>query len=120
MVLLPDLPFYFIGYSGGIALATCGIHLSKRCFGGGALGGDQFPKDLGKGVSWKEPLALYYNLSDKVYQANAPTVISELQEKEVVRCYRKLSGTHDLHDYLRNESFNGLIRRAGRLFAGLI
>jgi hypothetical protein len=119
MVLLPDLPFYFIGYSGGIALATCGIHLSKRCFGGGALGGDQFPKDLEKGVSWKEPLALYYNLSDKVYQANA-TVISELQEKEVVRCYRKLSGTHDLHDYLINESFNGLMRRAGRLFAGLI
>ena len=83
------------------------------------MGGDQFPKDLEKGVSWKEPLALYYNLSDKVYQANA-SVISELEEKGVVRCYRKLSGTHDLHDYLRNESFNGLIRRAGRLFAGLI
>jgi hypothetical protein len=119
MLLLPNLPFYFIGYSGGIALATCGIHLSESCFGGGALGGDQFPKDLEKGIYWKEPLALYYNLSDKVYQANA-SVISQLQEREVVRCYRKLPGTHDLHDYLINESFNGLIRRAGRLFAGRI
>ena len=42
MLLLPDLPFYFIGYSGGIALATCGIHLSESCFGGGALGGINF------------------------------------------------------------------------------
>lgn len=115
MSLLPDLPFYFIGYSGGIALATCGMHLSERCFGGGALGGDQIPKDLEIGVSWEEPLTLYYNLSDKVCQNNV-AVINELQENEVVRCYQKLPGTHDLQDYLINESFSGQIRRAGRLF----
>jgi hypothetical protein len=116
MPLLPDLPFYFIGYSGGVALATCGIHLSKRCFGGGALGGDQFPKDLEIGVSWKEPLALYYNFSDQVYQKNE-TVINELQADEIVHCYRTLPGTHNIQDYLINESFSGQIRRAGRLFA---
>ncbi|NWH04817.1 hypothetical protein [Desulfobacter latus] len=116
MPLLPDLPFYFIGYSGGIALATCGIHLSDRCFGGGALGGDQLPDDLETGCFWKEPLALYYNLSDLVYQKNE-SVINELQADEIVYCYRRLPGTHNIQDYLVNESFSGQIRRAGRLFA---
>jgi len=116
MPLLQDLPFYFIGYSGGIALATCGMHLSERCFGGGALGGDQFSKNFETGVSWKEPLTLYYNLSDKVYHSNA-IVINELQENEVVHCYRTLPGNHDLQDYLINHSFSGQIRRAGKLFS---
>ncbi len=53
---------------------------------------------------------------DKVYRKNV-TVINELQENEIVRCYQKLPGTHALQDYLMNSSFSGQIRRAGRLFS---
>ena len=114
LVSLPNLPFYGIGYSGGIALVLHGLLDEMNCFGCGAIGGDKIPRNLELNPQWKEPVTLYYNVNDRVYGANKK-IIGELEEDELVRCYRKLPGTHKLADYLRNESFFGLIRRANRL-----
>ncbi len=115
LVNLPNLPFYGFGYSGGIALAWHGLHNEMNCFGCGALGGDKIPFNIEQNPQWKEPLTIYYNVNDLVYGANKK-IICKLEEDELVKCYRKLLGTHDLADYLRNESFAGLVRRANRLY----
>lgn len=112
--LPPDMPLYFIGYSGGMALAVNGLHLLDRCKGVGGLGADGIPDDLEAGPSWLEPLRLYYNTGDRVFRANAE-LIRLLDEEMLVRCFRRLSGGHDLTDYVKNESFSGLIRSILRL-----
>ena len=113
--LLPDLPFYFVGYSGGFTLAVHSLHNHERCFGGGALGGDQIPVTLKEGSGWLEALALYYNTEDRVYFPNQKS-ITELEEAGIVRSFRRLSGGHELSSYLQNNSFSGLIRRAAKLW----
>ena len=110
----PDLPYYFIGYSGGFTLAVHSLHNHERCFGGGALGGDKIATALEEGSGWLEPLALYYNIEDRVFNSNQKS-ITELEEAGIVRCYRKLSGGHELLSYIINDSFGGLIRRAAKL-----
>jgi hypothetical protein len=112
---LPELPFYFIGYSGGLSSALHSVHDHERCFGGGAIGGDNIPDEFSANGTWLEPLTLYYNISDGVYELNQPA-ISDLEFTETAQCFRKLSGTHALHDYIRNESLSGLCRRACRLW----
>jgi len=114
MPKLPDLPYYFIGYSGGFVLALNSLHMDEDCLGGGALGGDGISSDIEEGPSWREPLAFYYNLSDKVFSANREA-IHDLEEAGIARCFRKLPGGHDLRDYMKNQSFGGLIRRAFRI-----
>jgi len=108
---LEALPLYLIGYSGGAALALHGVHHNERCIGAGGLGADGLPLDLDEGPSWREPLRLYYNTDDRVYGPNRETV-QDLEEAGVANLFRKLPGGHGLEDYVRNESFGGLIRRA--------
>ena len=112
--LAPDAPLYVIGYSGGMALATNGLHLLARCRGVGGLGADGIPGDLEQNPSWLESLRLYYNRDDRVFRANEVN-IRRLEQEELARCYRRLPGGHDLTDYLSNESFSGLIRAIWRL-----
>ena len=112
--LWPDLPHYFIGYSGGFALAVQGLQGDRLCFGGSALGGDCISDGLEENCSRLEPIALYYNKEDRVYSSNRQA-ISELEEAGLARCFRKLPGGHDLDDYINNDSFSGLVRRAAHL-----
>jgi len=111
---LPDVPLYCIGYSGGMALAAHSLLDHRRCFSGGGLGADQLPADFQCRPEWREPLALYYNLEDRVFDANLDTV-QKLEAKGVARCFRQLPGGHDLADYAGNGSLPGLLRRACRL-----
>ena len=108
---LEALPMYLIGYSGGAALALNGAHENERCVGVGALGADGLPREFDEGPSWQEPLRLYYNTGDRVFDPNRETVM-DLVEAGVAVLFRKLPGGHALEDYVRNESFGGLIRRA--------
>ena len=111
---LPNLPFYFIGYSGGLVLALHCLANHSRCFGGGALGGDLIPRDLAENFTCDESLALYYNLQDRVFELNREA-IEILMDEEIIQFYRKLPGGHNLLDYIQNGSFGGLVRRANRL-----
>ena len=43
---LPELPIYWIGYSGGFILGWYALEDDKRCFGAGGLGADQLFRDL--------------------------------------------------------------------------
>jgi hypothetical protein len=117
--LLPDfgsLRFYVVGYSGGAALAFAGPHALGRCIGGGGLGADAIPADMVRGPGWHEPAALYYNRGDRVFAANH-AVIQGLEGDEIVKHFVRLPGSHALADYVSNESFGGLVRRAARLAA---
>lgn len=111
---LPGTPFYCIGYSGGMALAAHSLLDHPGCFGGGGLGADQLPVDFQLQPGWREPLALYYNLEDRVYDANRDS-LRELEANGTVRCFRRLPGGHALADYAANGSLAGLLRRACRL-----
>jgi len=110
---LRGVPRYVSGYSGGAALALAGHHLDSGVFGAGFLGADQVDRDLTIGPSWAEPVSLYYNQDDDVFHANV-AAIRALEADARAVCYRRLPGAHALADYLVNESFGGLVRRAGR------
>lgn len=114
LVLLPHLPFYIAGYSGGCALALNGVHLLPRCFGAAGLGADAVPADLEENPDFEEPVVLVYGPSDRVFQANRE-VIEELVDEGLVVCLRARSGGHALADYIANLSLAGLIRRAARI-----
>lgn len=114
--LLPALPLYLAGYSGGAALALGGPHLSPRCFGVGALGGDALAAHVEAGPAWKGPATLLYNREDRVWGRNRPA-LDALTEAGVASVHRQRPGAHALADYLANESFSGLVRRAARTWA---
>lgn len=107
------LPRYTAGYSGGTALALAGHHVDADCFGAGLLGADGLDQSVAVASSWPEPITLYYNRSDAVFLSNE-TTIRALEAEGRTTCYRLLPGGHALEDYLQNESFGGLIRRAAR------
>ncbi len=107
------LPRYLMGYSGGAALALSGHHLDAACYGAGMLGADGLPKRFVRNPGWPEPLTLYYNLDDRVFDTARPTV-EALVAAGAAEHFRRLPGGHGLADYVANESFGGLIRRAAR------
>jgi len=111
------LPRYLIGYSGGAALALSGHHLDAACFGAGMLGADGLPGSFIRGPAWPEPLTLYYNLGDGVFDIAWPTV-EAIAATGAAQHFRRLPGGHGLADYVANESFGGLIRRAARTAPG--
>lgn len=111
------LPRYLIGYSGGAALALSGHHLDAPCFGAGMLGADGLPGRFLRGPGWPEPLTLYYNLDDAVFDTARPAV-DAIVATGAAQHYRRLPGGHGLADYVANESFGGLIRRAARTGPG--
>jgi pimeloyl-ACP methyl ester carboxylesterase len=112
--IVPELPLYLVGYSGGAALAMNGAHESPRCFGVAGLGADAVPATLSRGPGWRECAALYYNRDDRVFSKNR-AAIAELEAAEIVRCHRTLPGGHTVDDYVKNGSLAGLVRRARRL-----
>jgi len=112
---LLDLPMYWIGYSGGLILGWYGMGEDERCFGGSALGGDQVSEDFYCPPQWQEELRLYYNPHDLVYRANR-SVIDQLVANGEAACFKTRFGSHNLVDYLKNESFCGLARRAAACF----
>ncbi len=72
------------------------------------------PNELTMGQGWNgDPVAFYYNQSDPVYGANRQA-LGQLEQDELGWCVRKLPGSHRLQDYIANESFGGLLRRAAR------
>ena len=111
---LPDLPFFVSGFSGGMALALSGPHQHARCFGAGGIGPDDVPESLAVNRNFIEPIACIYNLSDRVYSENKK-ILEMLEKKNLVQVVQKLPGGHDFKNYLRNQSFAGLVRRAKRL-----
>ncbi|HQP88945.1 MAG TPA: hypothetical protein PLL76_22035 [Thermoanaerobaculia bacterium] len=111
--LQTPLPRYLIGYSGGAALALSGHHLDPKCYGAGMIGADGLVDSFERGPGWSEPLTLYYNLGDGVFEAMRTTVTG-LEDRKSAQCFRRLPGGHELADYVSNESFGGLIRRAER------
>lgn len=112
--LVGGLPVYLAAHSGGAALALGGAHELEAVFGAGALGADALPRDLEIPGAWADPcVTLVYNRGDAVFSRNAE-VVRRLEQDDVVRCLRKLEGGHALVDYLANESFGGLVRRAAR------
>lgn len=76
-------------------------------------GADGFFDCLENGAGWPEPLTLFYNLDDGVFEAIRTTVARLVQRKRA-ECFRRLPGGHELADYVSNESFGGLIRRAAK------
>jgi len=111
------LPRYLIGYSGGAALALSGHHLDAACFGAGMLGADGLKGRFIRGPGWPEPLTLYYNLDDGVFETARPAV-EALVATGAAQHFRRLHGGHGLADYVANESFGGLFRRAARSAPG--
>jgi hypothetical protein len=113
-----DLPIYLIGNSGGIALALNGVHKISRVVGVGGLGADQIPADfqipLGPNSEPKWVLNLYYNYNDNVYDNNK-NMIDKLIERGLVVCDR-FEGEHETDHYIRNRSFDDLIRKADKSF----
>ncbi len=107
------LPRYTAGYSGGAPLALAGHHSDAECFGAGLLGADGLDQAVAVPASWPEPITLYYNRNDNVFHSNVAT-IRALENGRRAACYRQLPGGHALEDYVQNESFGGLIRRAAR------
>ena len=107
------LPRYLIGYSGGAAIALSGHHLDSGCYGAGMIGADGLVETFERGAYWPEPLTLYYNLDDGVFEAMRTTV-ARLVRRQCAECFRRLPGGHELADYVSNESFGGLIRRAAK------
>lgn len=105
------LPRYLIGYSGGAALALSGHHLDPGCYGAGMIGADGLFDSIAIGAGWPEPLTLYYNLDDGVFDA-VRTTVTRLEGRKSAQCLRRKPGGHELADYISNESFGGLIRRA--------
>lgn len=110
---LGGLPRYVMGYSGGAALALSGHHRDVACFGAGMLGADGLHGGLRRAPAWPEPLTLYYNLDDEVHGANRE-VVSALEAAGDAQAFQRLHGGHALGDYVANESFGGLVRRAAR------
>ncbi len=110
----PTPPVYFIGYSGGAALALCGPHDDARCVGVGGLGADGLPEEFEEGERWGEPLRLYYCVDDRVYGTNAE-VIKRLEDEGVAQCLRQGRGGHALSAYLASGGWGGLVRHACRL-----
>lgn len=107
------LPRYTAGYSGGAALALAGHHVDAECFGAGLLGADGLDQAIALAPSWPEPITLYYNRNDDVFHSNVAT-IRAFEAEGRAACYRQLPGGHALEDYVQNESFGGLFRRAAR------
>ncbi len=112
--LLPELPLFLIGYSGGFALAACGPHRHDRCIGLGGLGADAVPAGLEEGPAWRAPVKLNYNTQDRVFAANRQAV-DELVEEGLARCWRSTPGGHPMADYLSNGCWRGMILHADRL-----
>ncbi len=116
--IVGGLPVYLAAHSGGAALALGGAHELDAVFGAGALGADALPRDLEIPAAWADPcVTLVYNRGDGVF-ARYLEVVRRLEQDHVVRCLRKLEGGHALVDYLDNESFGGLVRRAARIAGG--
>ena len=111
------LPRYLIGYSGGAALALSGHQLDAACYGAGMLGADGLPERFVRNPGWPEPLTLYYNLGDGVFDTARPSV-EALAAAGAAEHFRRLPGGHGIADYVANESFGGLIRRAARTVPG--
>ena len=111
---LPILPFFVSGYSGGMSLALAGPQLHERCFGAGGVGSDAVPASLTLKDTFREPVTCVYNLGDRVYTENE-AVLKDLSRRGLVRVVRKLPGGHTFRWYLKNQSFQGMIRRAHRL-----
>ena len=111
-------PLVLMGHSGGALLALVAAAELRDCVGAGMLGADGLAQvaqwGFVDGVLWEEPLVLYYNLEDRVYQENREA-IDELLEAGSAQCFHVKQGGHDLASYVANESFDGLLRRAGRL-----
>lgn len=95
------------------ALALSGHHLDIACFGAGILGADGLPGSFIRGPGWPEALTLYYNLGDGVFDTAWPTV-EAIAATGAAQYFRRLPGGHGLADYVANESFGDLIRRAAR------
>lgn len=110
----PDLPVYLLGNSGGAALALNGLHKLSNIVGAGCIGGDDIPEDLEIPLKKdREPkwyLKLYYNLNDPVYNTNLD-VIEKLGKRGIIEINR-YEGTHNTGDYIRNRSFDDLIKAA--------
>lgn len=111
--VLHGLPRYTIGYSGGAALALSGHQTDRDCFGVGLLGADGLTTTIATGDGWPEPVTLYYNQEDDVFEPNRET-LGTLASAGTVQVFRQLAGGHPLADYIANESFGGRIRRAAR------
>ena len=103
-----------MAYSGGAILILSGAHLHNRCFGVGLLGADGMNTEMISGSSWKEPITIYYNRQDPVFYSNKNT-LEELVSYDELFFHRTLNGYHSLNDYIENDSFSGLIRRANRV-----
>ncbi len=119
---LAPRPVYLSGHSGGAALALLASSEVADCVGAGALGADGLDEVVRAGVldagRWAEPLTLYYNVDDRVYDRNEDA-IAEFVALKVAVCWREQSGAHGLGHYVRNHSVDGLIRRAARAAARL-
>ena len=110
--LLPPSPLFFIGFSGGIELGLTGFANNPRCQGAGGLGADADWDRYQRPAHWSESLRLYYNRSDRVYSKHRSTLAAV--ENDSVELFASQPGGHELIDYVRNGSFAGMIRWAGR------
>jgi hypothetical protein len=114
IVGLRQIPIYLMAYSGGAVLSLSGLQLSDHCFGAGLLGADGLHFEMTSGDNWKEPITIYYNIQDPVFHVNKNTIEDLVAYDEMI-FYRTLNGSHSIKDYIKNDSFSGLIRRANRI-----
>ena len=111
---LANLPRYVMGFSGGAILALSGHHLDKPCVGAGMLGPDGLHAGILPQDTW-EPIPLIYNVGDDVIEVNRAAIAAL---RSTVEVFHRLPGSHGLADYVRNDSFRGLVWRAVRSARG--
>ena len=106
--IVPDVPSWLVGHSGGAALALCGLHLHARCRGAYMLGADGLTEDLVLGEGHR-PVALHYNHDDEVYGRNR-MVVGQLVARGVAALRRDRPGRHSLESYIANGTLSEVLR----------
>ncbi len=117
--LFPELPFYLVGYSGGIILALGGAHMDPCVVGAGGLGADGIPEDVEVPLDGRRPrwrLELLYTDGDPVFRFNTE-VVTELVGAEDARVRRVRGSNHRFETYLRAGALTALQLEAAGSFS---
>lgn len=108
-----QFPVFLAAFSGGAALAFHGIHQSRRCCGGAAMGADGVPADFVCPEHWNAMLRLYAAPNDRVcHNPRNRELFEGLMRRGQVEELEMPFGEHRLADYIENGSVEDVLRFA--------